>query len=208
MKFSALVKGQADVRPVELMLPGHENPIVIGQRPISAWEEKDAIDKALAMFDPKGLSKPAPDDPRYVMCIWACTLVLSCQAYEDHSFTANDGTIITYKKGEQFFADANEILQELDRDRVSYLYEMQQRIQEDHGMRKERLSPEEMMAATHQIVTSEVGADDLPFWKWGPSARASYMHFLASALFQSALDKSPYGSTSSSDITSATKSPE
>lgn len=196
MKFAALVKGQADVRPTELMLPGHENPIVIGQRPISAWEEKDAIDKALAMFDPKGMSKPAPEDPRYVMCIWACTLVLACQCMDGDD------------KGQPFFTDANEILQGLDRDRVSYLYEMQQRIQEDHGMRKERLTPEEMMAATHQIVTSEVGADDLPFWKWGPSARASYMHFLANAWYHSALDKSLYGSTSSSDTTNATKSPE
>lgn len=196
MKFAALVKGQADVRPTELMLPGHENPIVIGQRPISAWEEKDAIDRALVMFDPTGKSKPAPEDPRYVMCIWAQTLVLACQCMDGDD------------KGQPFFSDAIEILQGLDRDRVSYLYEMQQRIQEDHGMRKERLSPEEMMAATHQIVTSEVGADDLPFWKWGPSARASYMHFLASMCFHSAPDRSPFGSTSNSDSTNATKNAE
>ncbi len=198
MKFAALVKGQADVRPTELMLPGHENPIVIGQRPISAWEEKDAIDKALVMFDPTGKSKPAPEDPRYIMCIWAQTLVLACQCMDGDD------------KGKPFFTDATEILQGLDRDRVSYLYEMQQRIQEDHGMRKERLSPEEMMAAMHQIATSEVGADDLPFWKWGPSARASYMHFLASALYHSAPDKSPFGlpSNSSAPNESQTQSPE
>ncbi len=111
-------------------------------------------------------------------------------------------------KGQPFFSDATEILRGLDRDRVSYLYEMQQCIQEDHGMRKERLTPEEMMAATHQIVTSEVGADDLPFWKWGPSARASYMHFLASMCFHSAPDRSPFGLTSNSDSTNATRNAE
>lgn len=198
MKFAALVKGQADVRPVELLLPGHDQPIVIGQRPLSAWEEKDVIDKALLMFDPKGHSKPDNDDPRYVMSIWAHTLALSCQCMDGDD------------KGKPFFADATEILHGLDRDRVSYLYEMQQRIQEDHGMRKERLSPEEMMGAVHELVTEEVGDSTLPFWKWGPSARASFMHFLANMLFHSASDKSLFGSTSETGAASApqTQSPE
>jgi hypothetical protein len=198
MKFAALVKGTADVRPVELMLPGHETPIVIGQRPLSAWEEKEVIDRALLMFDPKGLSKPDADDPRYVMSIWAHTLLLACQC--------TDGD----DKGQPFFSDANEILQGLDRDRVSYLYEKQQCIQEDHGMRKERLSPDEMMAAVHELVTKEVGDPTLPFWKWGPSVRASFMHFLASALYHSAPVKSHYGSTSDSGApnASSTQSPE
>lgn len=196
MKFAALVKGAADVRPVELMLPGHDAPIVIGQRPISAMEEKDAIDRALLMFDPKGQSKPDSDDPRYVMCIWAQTLLLACQCWDGDD------------KGQPFFASAEEILQGLDRDRVSYLYEMQQRIQEDHGFRKEQLSPDEMMGAVHELVTKEVGDPTLPFWKWGPSARASFMHFLASLLFHSAPDKSVFGSTFATDTTNATRSAE
>jgi hypothetical protein len=191
MKFAALVKGIADVRPVELLLPGHDAPVVIGQRPLTAWEEKDVIDRALLMFDPKGLSKPDTDDPRYVMSIWACTLVLACQCFEGD------------EKGQPFFADANEILQGLDRDRVSYLYEMQQRIQEDHGMRKERPSVDEMMAAVHELVTKEIGDPTLFFWKWGPSARESFIRFLAKALFHSATDSSPFGSTSSSGAPNA-----
>jgi hypothetical protein len=198
MKFAALVKGTADVRPVEFMLPGHENPIVIGQRPLSAWEEKEVIDRALLMFDPKGQSKPDADDPRYVMAIWAHTLLLACQCMDGDD------------KGQPFFSDANEILQGLDRDRVSYLYEKQQCIQEDHGMRKERLSADEMMAAVHELVTKEVGDSTLPFWKWGPSARASFMHFLASALYHSAPVKSHYGLTSDNVAPNAspTQSPE
>lgn len=193
MKFAALVKGTADVRPVELMLPGHEQPIVLGQRPLSAWEEKEVIDRALLMFDPKGLSKPDANDPRYVIAVWAHTLAIACQCMDGED------------KGQPFFADAVEILRELDRDRVSYLYEMQQRIQEDHGMRKERMTPDEMMAAVHQIVTEEVGADTLPFWKWGPALRASFMHHLACLLYYSRQDKSHSGLTSESDSTQGPK---
>jgi hypothetical protein len=195
MKFAALVKGTADVRPVELMLPGREQPIVLGQRALSAWEEKEVIDRALLMFDPKGLSKPDTNDPRYVIAVWAHTLAIACQCMDGED------------KGQPFFADAVEILRELDRDRVSYLYEMQQRIQEDHGMRKERMTPDEMMAAVHEIVTKEVGADDLPFWKWGPSLRASFMHFMASMLFHSAPDRSLFTSTSENVAKSASPTP-
>jgi hypothetical protein len=108
------------------------------------------------------------------------------------------GEPVTFKKGEPMFANVDEILQGLDRDRISYLYEMQQRIQEDHGLRKERLSQEEMLAAMAQIATSEVGDANLPFWKWGPSLRASFMHFLASMLYFSHQDKSLSGTSSES----------
>ena len=194
MRFAKLVKGTADVRPVELVLPGLAEPIKIGQRPLNALEETDVIAKAREFAKAKGADKPTDDDPLYVMGAWANTLLVACVSLDGDD------------KGEPFFASVDEILSGLDRDRISYLYEMQQRIQEDHGCRKERLSADEMMRAVHDIVTKEVGDPDLPFWKWGPSLRASFMHFLASQLFLSQLDKSPSGSTSGADTANATKS--
>lgn len=195
MKFAKLVKGLADVRPVELVLPGAD-PFQIGQRPLTAWEETEVIEKARSFAKSKGVDKPTDDDPLYVMGVWANTLLLACQCLDGDD------------KGQPFFGSVEEILNGLDRDRISYLYEMQQRIQEDHGCRKERLTPDEMMAAVHDIVTKEVGDPSLPFWKWGPSLRASFMHFLACQLFLSRLDKSPSGSTSEIDTASGIKSPE
>ena len=198
MKFGKLVKGITDVRPVELLLPGADAPITVGLRPVTAWEESDVTAKATAFAKSKGVEKPSENDYQFVLGVWTNTLLTSCQAYADMEFASEDGPSITYKKGEPMFASVEEILQGLDRDRISYLYEMQQRIQEDHGMRKERMSQEEMLAAVQQIAMSEVGEANLPFWRWGPNLRASFMHFLASMLFFSRQDKSPSGGPSES----------
>lgn len=195
MKFAKLVKGITDVRPVELTLPGADAPITVGLRPVTAWEESDITAKATAFAKSKGVDKPAESDYQFVLGIWTNTLLVACVACTNLEFKGDDGSAITYAKGESLFANVEELLQGLDRDRISYLYEMQQRIQEDHGMRKERLSQEEMLAAVAQIATSEVGDAALPFWRWGPSLRASFLHFTASMLYFSRLDKSPSGTS-------------
>lgn len=198
MKFAKLVKGITDIRPVEITLPGADAPITIGQRPLTAWEESDVTAKAMAFAKSRGVEKPDERDYQYVLGVWSNTLLVACQAFADMEFPGDDGSTVTYKKGEPIFASVDEILQGLDRDRISYLYEMQQRIQEDHGLRAERLTQEEMLAAVAQIATSEVGASHLPFWKWGPSLRASFLHFTASMLYFSRLDRSPSGTSSES----------
>jgi hypothetical protein len=196
MKFAKLVKGVTDVRTVFLVLAGVPEPVKLGQRPLTAMEETDVIERARAFAKSKGVDKPTDDDPLYVMAIWANTLLLACTSLGDDD------------KGEPFFGDVNEILEGLDRDRISFLYESQQRIQEDHGCRKERLTPDEMMAAVHEIVTKDVGDPSLPFWNWGPSLRASFMHFLACQLFLSRMPSSPPTSTSDNAAKSAEKKPE
>lgn len=193
MKFGKLVKGITDVRPVEVTLPGGDAPITVGLRPLTAWEESEVTAKATAFAKSKGVEKPDASDYQFVLGIWTNTLLVACQAFTDLEFPGDDGSKVTFKKGEPMFASIDEILQGLDRDRISYLYEMQQRIQEDHGMRKERLTQEEMLAAVAQIATSEVGDANLPFWSWGPSLRASFLHFTASMLYYARLDKSPSG---------------
>lgn len=206
MKFAKLIKGITDVRPVEFTLPGADAPIIVGLRPITAWEESEVTERATAFAESKGVKKPAETDYQFVLGVWTNTLLTACQAFTDLEFPAEDGSPpVTYKKGELIFGNVDEILQGLDRDRISYLYEMQQRIQEDHGMRKERMTQEEMLVAVHQIATSEVDDVNLPFRKWGPSLRASFMHFTACMLYFSRLDKSPSGTASESSETNVSK---
>lgn len=207
MKFAKLVKGILDVRPVDITLPGADAPITVGLRPLTAWEESDVTAKAMAFAKSKGVEKPDGSDYQFVLGVWINTLLMACQAYTDIEVAGDEP--VSFTKGEPLFANVDEILQGLDRDRISYLYEMQQRIQEDHGMRKERLSHEEMLAAVSQIATSEVGDANLPFWNWGPSLRASFMHFMASMLYYSRPDKLPSGITSEKPANSdSAKSPE
>lgn len=186
-KFASLVKGTADVRRVEFTLPNMAEPIAIGVRPINAFDEKDVVTNARKFAKEHGVDAPTNDDQLYVMGVWVHTLLVACS-----SMGADD-------KGEPFFGGVDEILKGLDRDRISYLFEQQQRAQEDAGFRKERLSPDELLKAIHDVATSEVGAETLPFWKWGPALRASFMHTTASLLYISLLSKSDSGSTSVTD---------
>lgn len=193
MKFSAIIKGAADIRPVDLALPGLAEPIKVGVRPLSAWEEADVLEKARAFATARGLASPSQNDELYVFGVWANTLLIGCSW-----LTGEDA-------GRPLFESVEEILKGLDRDRISYLFEQQQRVQEEHGMRKERLTPDEIMRNVHECATKDVGDPSLPFWNWGPSARASYMHFTANLLLNCMSDKSPRGSTFAADSETDTR---
>jgi hypothetical protein len=206
MKFAKVIKGIQDVRPVEVTLPGADAPITVGLRPLTAWEESEVTAKATAFAKSKGVEKPDERDYQFVLGCWVNTLLVACQAHADLEIDAGDGTKVIFKKGELIFANVDEILQGLDRDRISYLYEMQQRIQEDHGMRKERMSHEEMLKNIAIMATSEVGDANLPFWSWGPSLRVSFMRFMASMLYYSQPNKSLSGGISAVPEPSDSKS--
>lgn len=174
-RIGKLLKGLDEERVIELELPGPRGArtsIRLGVRALPGWDETDIRTKALAFAKERGA--PADDnDPIYVMGVWVNTILLAYVSVDDED------------KGKPAFDDVEEILRGLDRDRISYLYEQQALFQEESGARKETLSPGEMVAATMQIARSEVGARDLPFWRWGHTARASYMHFLANLLLRS-----------------------
>jgi len=178
-KFAAIIKGTANVLCVDLQLPNIAESIVVHVRPLNAWEVAQVLEKARAFAVERGLTKPTDVDDLYVLGVWANTLLIACQ---DES-------------GEAFFASADEILKGLDRDRISYLYEQQQRAQEDAGFRKERMAPGELLAVIHELATKEVGDSTLPLWRWGPSLRASLMRSMAVQLLNLASSKSPSGLT-------------
>ena len=186
-KFASIIKGTANVLRVDLQLPNIAESIVVHVRPLNAWEDAQVLEKARAFAVERGLAKPTDVDDLYVLGVWANTLLIACQ---DES-------------GEAFFASADEILKGLDRDRISYLYEQQQRAQEDAGFRKERMAPGEMLAAIHELATKEVGDATLPFWQWGPSLRASFMRFMAVQLLSLASNSSHSGSTSATANTTS-----
>ena len=183
MKFAALRKGAADVRTIELTLPWGET-IRVGVRPLSAWDETGIFEHARAFAKARGVDKPSDEDPVYVMGIWVHTLLAAC--------TWLDGE----DKGAPLFADIDEILKGLDRDRISYLYEQQQRVQEDHGLRQDRMTEEQFLAAVHECVRKEADDPTFPLWRWGPTLRVTFTRRLAVLLWSSLPDKSPFGSNS------------
>jgi hypothetical protein len=189
MKFAAIKKGTADVRPIELTLPWGET-IRVGVRPLPGWDDTAVFEKARAFAKARGVEKPTDEDPVYVMGIWVHTLLASITVFDSD------------EKGEPFFADVDEILKGLDRDRISYLYEQQQRVQEEHGMRADRMTEEQFLAAVHECVRKEADDPSFPFWKWGPTLRVTFMRRLAVLLWNSHLDKSLFGASSGEDSSS------
>ena len=190
MKFAALKKGTADVRPVELTLPWGET-VRVGVRPLPGWDDTAIFEKARAFAKARGVNAPSDEDPVYVMGIWVHTLLVACVVFEGDD------------KGEPFFADVDEILKGLDRDRISYLYEQQQRVQEDHGMRAERMTEAQFLAAVYECVQKEVDDSSFPFWKWGPTLRATFTQRLARLLWNSPKGKLLHGGISGSGSFSA-----
>lgn len=174
-RIGQLLKGLNEERVIELELPGPRgarSTVRLGVRALPAWDETDIRTKALAFAKERGA--PADDsDPIYVMGVWVNTILLAYVSVDEED------------KGKPAFDNVDEILHGLDRDRISYLYEQQALFQEESGARKESLSPGEMIAATLEIARAEVGARELPFWRWGHTARASYMHFMANLLLHS-----------------------
>lgn len=195
MKFAALKKGTADVRPVDLTLPWGET-IRVGVRPLPGWDDTAVFEKARAFAKARGVEKPSDDDPIYVMGIWVHTLLASVVVLDGDD------------KGEPFFGDVDEILKGLDRDRISYLYEQQQRVQEDHGMRKDRMTEGEFLAAVHECVQKEADDPTFPFWRWGPTLRITFLRRMAVLLWNSPQGKSLYGGTSEDGSSNATGSPD
>lgn len=190
MKFAALKKGTADVRPVDLTLPWGET-VRVGVRPLPGWDDTEVFEKARAFAKARGVEKPSDEDPIYVMGIWVHTLLASVVVFEGDD------------KGDPFFGDVDEILKGLDRDRISYLYEQQQRVQEDHGMRADRMTEAQFLAAVYECVQKEVDDSSFPFWKWGPTLRATFTRRMAVLLWNSLPDKSLPGGTFEPDSSSA-----
>lgn len=183
MKFAAIKKGAADVRPVELTLPWGET-VRVGVRPLAAWDDTSVYEKALAFAKARGVEAPTDEDPVYVMGIWVHTLLASVTVFEGDD------------KGEPFFGDVDEILKGLDRDRISYLYEQQQRVQEEHGMRQERMTEAQFLAAVHECVRKEEDDPTFPLWRWGPTMRVTFLRRMAVLLWNSPQDKLRFGASS------------
>lgn len=187
-RFATLVKGLDQLREVDLQLPGpagNRQIVRLGVKPLPAWEEVSILAAAGKFATERG-AKAVDTDHVYVMGVWVHTLLAACVSVD-----AEDA-------GVAFFGSVEEILQGLDRDRISYLYEEQQIVQEQAGARIERMSAQQMVQATLKLAEAE-GIDEVHRFLsgWGPTVRATLVHYLAVQLFALLPGNSPSGQGSS-----------
>jgi hypothetical protein len=99
-----------------------------------------------------------------------------------------------------FFDNAQQIRDNLDRERVLYLAEMQRAYQERISPRTKSLSMEQYYAAVVKLLTKEEGAsEDHPFWGWPRTTQESFLLTLAREAVNSQALKSLLGSIDVTD---------
>jgi hypothetical protein len=178
-RFSAIAKGTRATRPVVLAYGGADVPLAV--RPLNAAEEADALAEGRAYAVGKGIAAPAPTDRLYEIGYMASTLVLGCVDADDPAAP--------------FFASAAEVLDNLDTDRIAYLYEQQQAWQDWCSPRPKDMDAGEFIALVLRLAEEGAGADaDDPLVMLRPSLRLSFARTLARQYQASLTRRSPSGS--------------
>jgi hypothetical protein len=156
-------------------------------------QEADALSRARAYAKGKGVDAPKDGEPEYDLGLMVHTLLLACV---DHS-SPEDAPA-------PFFISADEILENLDRERIAYLYTLQQLWQDS-------LSPAPSKHVTEEqvwgIVIEAADAEDpLRFFeKLPPVTVARCLLFTAKLLRNALLPKLQPSSSSDTGGESATK---
>ena len=163
-RFSDIAKGTRATRPVVLDYAGA--PVALAVRPLTGAEEASALADGRAYAVGKGVADPKPTDRLYEIGYMAATLVLGC--------------VDADAPGAPFFASLAEVLDNLDTDRIAYLYEQQQAWQDWCAPRPKDMDAGEFIALVLRLAEEGAGADaDDPLVMLRPSLRLSFARTLA-----------------------------
>lgn len=189
-RFAQIVRGTLARTPVTLTFG--EASVVVDVRPLLVHEEIDALARARAHAQAKGLADPKEGEPVYDLAVMAHVAVL---AAVDHDSPA-DAPV-------PFFDSVDQALS-LDRDRLHLLYESQTEWQQQCSPRKTTMTPEEYAGLVFALAGGSEGAD--PFFNRLPRALlVSCMRTMAAQLLNSPTPSSP--STSSASPSGASAAP-
>lgn len=186
MKFANIVRGTRARKTVTIEGIEDEEgkPIPIDVRPLNGVEQAEVLAKARAFAEGKGVKDPKDGEPIYELGKQTYTLLLGCV---DHDSPAD--------KPAPFFASADEILAGLDRDRRSYLYELQESWEDQCAPRPSEMQAKDFMQWCMDVCAASEG-DDGPFVRLRPVLRWSCVRTLAAIHVLSQTHKSESGSPS------------
>lgn len=173
MKFSS-VERAARTRELAVILPGVAEPVRVLVRAVSALEEQLAVGFAITEARSKGCLKPEPGEALYDVALWSKVVA---SAYFDAE--SADGAAF-------FDGGAAQVLEKLPVDSIAYLFQEQQRWQEEVAPSFKTKSGEELVEAVRAIATQ---AGDVFFSRCSPSTQMLCARFMA-GLLVSSLDTS------------------
>lgn len=189
MKFSQLAAGKRALKAVAFTtLNGDEARCSL--RPLMALDDATALERAREFAIKRGLKEPRDGDPLYELGKAVHTVLLAA---------------VDSDAPEQPFFDGGEdqILANLDLDRIFLVREWQRGHQDDCAPGPTKMSADEFIAAVYQVTEAAAGGD-LPFFSWRRDFQESFLRSLASLYWSSLQGKSPSGPDFASSPTVAT----
>ncbi len=156
MKWSDLEKGTNEGRVTPFEIPGGKT-IDVRIVPLLAFTDGE-IERAADAYAKANGAPAVAGNPTYERGVYAHTIFRSCLDPSD---------------GKPLFASAEQIIAELDRDRIAYLFECQQQVQAAFAPRAGKLNPLQYFDWIMQTAEAEEGAD-LPFERSPRATQLAY----------------------------------
>jgi hypothetical protein len=151
---------------------------------LDGHQEAAALAGARAFAKGKGVDAPKEGEPEYELGLMVHTLLLACLDHESPPGAPAP-----------FFASADQILQHLDRERISYLYTLQQVWQDELSPARKSLDEGEVLGFVLRAADAE---DPLRFFEeLQPAMLARLLHSTAKQLVTLLRIRSQLGSSSS-----------
>ncbi len=190
-KFSNIVKGTRATRPVSFStMFGDEASCFV--RPMTGLEESDALAAGRAHAVANGIASPTEKDRVYEIGVMANTLLVACVDSEDPA--------------SRYFVNAKEILDNLDTDRIAFLYEAQQLWQDECSPLAKSMTAAEFAAKVAEIDGAADGADF--FTHMRPAMRCSFARHLIALLYNSLKGNSVSSTGSETEPQNSTPQPQ
>ncbi len=183
-RFSAIARGTRSVRPVTLSIWGQD--VAVGVRPLTALELVGVLSRSRAFSVENGVKDPREGDRLHDLSHMVQTLLVGC--------------VDTQAEAEPFFDSAEQILANLDADRICFLYESQQMWQDECSPRPAGMTGEEFFAKVLQVAGWESGKPD-PLALMRPISRLNWEHTICVRFMSLLTPSSPSGPDSSSKAT-------
>ena len=152
---------------------------------LTGAEEAKSLESARAFAAARGVADPRPDEPIYDLGIMVHTLLIGC---------VDNASPVDAPR--PFFDSADQILQNMDRDRITYLYALHEHWQDECSPQTRNLSDDAFFGWLVALAGSESPSD--PLERLAPGTRWSYTRTLARLWLSLHQGKSPDGSTSAS----------
>lgn len=190
MKFAGLTRSPR-TRQLDIVLPGVDEPVPVLVRALSALEEQQAVGFALTDAKAKGAVKAEAGEPLYDVAFWAKAVAT---AYVDSE--SADGAPF-------FDGGVTQVLDKLPVDSIAYLFQEQQRWQEEVSPSFKTKSGDELVEAVRAIASQ---AGDVFFSRCSPSTQMLSARFMAGLLVSS--PDTSWQSGSRATATTTPSSPE